>query len=1031
MQLISKLMRGVEHIGFRVSDEGLEYDIPAKYIYNEETVECLKAFGYKYYNYYYNVVTGDGTPVMDLSEMQFTGSDDDYMTLLNLSEDCLTEPEMAKYFVIDTTPIVALDRRAPKVKYSTRDEFLRYLEQFQTSRFEDLSCIDCQPLNSFVAKEALFTMDEAVNSAFEVGHYLSIISERRIFNTYHGYTNAVRFLQTEGLILKDNPSYGEFIKAYNAWGLDGFNDDIVSEGVNPMFSLKNVIEGYSGRNELCCVDKFGTLYGHSGVVKVEDVNTADFTTAVYRPGGMGLSSYVKAVRSISEDYEDVIAPLSCIEEEIVEAYEVTLRTKEGIAYKVINTIDEIYVKNAIGVQVNQFPFMRVRTPLGTSCAMSLFPSLLDYSDFVVALAKSYDLIREHTIKPAYSCSYDMLRENGLSPYAAIKYAGHSVMMNNSYYKGYVEGVDYKKAADLIKDDVKESYVSRFNPNDIPYSNWCEASAIMSGGLEDPAIAETYNPGAGVDMYEIKYRPVENLEFANRLINNKESIGEFMIGQRADAGSNAISLALLLQTAVRYYRGKVGYSMPVRDALTAIESAGVLDFTKLVNEKSNAYYGCLKDQAMLNSRRAASCIVLCAVDKVFAEISNKQAMSNRHYAVRMLTLDVSKGAAAKGVMTRFATKYKEIVETSSNLAVNQKEVAILLADFVAARTAMGIYASRGAAYVNEDGFYNIHIPIMSSASKGSSALPVEIVVPMHESDFASLSTLRHNIAYSSLCELVENEFDDATGCFPYFLMNAKLNIFNIEPKSNSRIPVYSFALNYVPDSAFDKTSDAFRQSIRDNKAKVDSIKDYYYSSKLLGESFEDNFMKEFPDAALTSLNGESIKAYYDRFIFYNNASNEAKAGNAVLTLPMRTDALFSNFASLVGCEAIESVEFFKPESAKEKMRYFSVNMPEVLSVSFEKRLETSNAIKQFDFSEAGMLIAANGIELILSISSMLEVQLLISGTTITVITAAGRKQIPIDEFRIYIDKYIEYGCVEVVGNRQYLVKTVTGLYLMEV
>lgn len=272
MRVISRKTRNGDSIGYLIElDAGLNAIVPERSLYDESIVAELIEAGYKYTNYQGDIKGPDGINVKDLVADEVDESkqeDSDAMTLYDDFNDILTEQQMQKFITFDVGSLKTVNFREPiKVLYKTHAELLQYLRQFSQGNRQVLDVFDLFPVNAFCSQEALFTLQERIDNANDFYDAMRLIEKRRVFRDK---VQLIMFLDKcaeLGVIeKKDKYTDVDFLNAYNAWGPEGLNVNVVDMRMH-FDVISNILNTGVG-----ATDVVQTLSEHIGVIRTKTAN---------------------------------------------------------------------------------------------------------------------------------------------------------------------------------------------------------------------------------------------------------------------------------------------------------------------------------------------------------------------------------------------------------------------------------------------------------------------------------------------------------------------------------------------------------------------------------------------------------------------------------------------------------------------------------------------------------------------------------------------------------------------------------------
>ena len=238
MKITNKIVHNNEVVGYLIGDSAFPMPLPTRALYTSLYMRDLIDAGYKFYDYAGKICDANGSFIVDLPPVDLsTIEDDEWQAGMGFAADALTDAEASRYYSFDSN-VESVQFKEGNYEIHTRDELIRYLDSVKAEYKEFGYVLDNRPLNYFVAPEARFTIDEIVAGGL-VATYIEAINTRRTFRNYIAYENLLQFLKEQGVLHSDNPTHGEVLQAYYAWGPEGINAQCVSSkfkmGVDGLF----------------------------------------------------------------------------------------------------------------------------------------------------------------------------------------------------------------------------------------------------------------------------------------------------------------------------------------------------------------------------------------------------------------------------------------------------------------------------------------------------------------------------------------------------------------------------------------------------------------------------------------------------------------------------------------------------------------------------------------------------------------------------------------------------------------------------
>lgn len=947
---------------YNIDDDGYKSIASERGLYEEATIKALTESGYKFYDYHGNIVTPEGIRIQELVEVPCTAQVNEIQVMKDVAEGfVLSESEATVYFSRDIQ-IESITMREPvDLQIKTREELVAYLQR--VARVGRFSNADVRPLNSFVAKEALFTLDE-LSSDSEIRQLYNAVESRRVFNSLQDYNKLIKFLQEQG-VLGDKYELVDVVKAYMSWGVCGINatvtniytkPDIYADitSVRDAADMTNKMAGCLGETAL--IDSDGTVYGTSAVARGwdEDVNP-DFNSI--RPLNEDLTDYSRKLRRSSKwtaKYETL---------------EVIARSKRDRLY--IEMVNENGAKVTAKFDPSRYAIVGsngvikfgslfyIRALDDAPTPIELVSNSADMTIYNLCLSQARDLVKQHTVKPPVSSTVEMLQQEGLSTLSAAKYIAKRIEADG-------QSVDYSlsRAWYYYMTGPHEETIKLFNPEGIEYSNLDELIDIMADTRDAMAEEGTYPPVASKDGkgsltpdFNVLDMPIEQLEFVREVKNGNKTIGNMQQGRTYDRQTRAEKIAKLFAIVVRKEceGSEVNY-MDIQRVLKGIMSGELLDVDSLVSQIDGEYMGYLKDRAVLNANRANTASSFVWVTRVFRELSNQKIEDQRHYAFECIAFPIAKHNKKENEMhSALTVAITNAINDGVKLERRYKEILLMEAPSYAARLIFKLILKQ-AKYEVQEGLVNIHETM--STGKGNE-IQLKIAVPQRE--IASLLDGTYlgpeYIKYCTLSDWCQYEID-ANLRFNFYALNACITPWYVRPKKGMTIYSYNYAINYLSSAVLQSALPSqLIDTIKDNNAKVSSIKVNWFEHELIETDFETKMQKYDESTIEGTLAYESVENfnnYYDRWTFAKKAVKATGEDETLIRVPLRSDIIFENYA-LPGDKIVtDRMETIR--GAEKRVGSFALTQVGVESLSESsannRAITGGNTITQFDVQDYG-------------------------------------------------------------------------------
>lgn len=218
MDIKKVILKNNVMFGFVIEDAQEDYPIIAKQLHTTVILDQLLSDGWQLFGLPYDLRKGDvkaeELPSITYSEAGLNEDEEQY--LMDMCVDVYTEVEL-KSKLCKEVALAHMKFKDGSDKIKTRSELIQFLDSLEEG-FDIDSEVMYMPLNSFVSKSALFSVDEyfaALNAK-----YRRIIESRRKISL----RNHMRLLKTfNALGLPSSFTAKEFIDMYMSWGVCGID----------------------------------------------------------------------------------------------------------------------------------------------------------------------------------------------------------------------------------------------------------------------------------------------------------------------------------------------------------------------------------------------------------------------------------------------------------------------------------------------------------------------------------------------------------------------------------------------------------------------------------------------------------------------------------------------------------------------------------------------------------------------------------------------------------------------------------------
>ena len=159
MQILNKIVDNGTIVGYQVEDGQFTLPMCKKALYVEMYMNPLIQAGYKYYGYDADLIEDpSGVPICNHPAMDRNEVDElEWAASLDLaSSSALSDAEASKFYTFREESAYKF-KTEPSYQINTREEFIAYLEQAESTFFGVNYVTDNRPINYFVNPDALFT----------------------------------------------------------------------------------------------------------------------------------------------------------------------------------------------------------------------------------------------------------------------------------------------------------------------------------------------------------------------------------------------------------------------------------------------------------------------------------------------------------------------------------------------------------------------------------------------------------------------------------------------------------------------------------------------------------------------------------------------------------------------------------------------------------------------------------------------------------------------------------------------------------
>lgn len=938
MKIVQKIVNPDNSIfGYYLDDDGFTFAVTTRGLYDESVLSKLVEAGYKIYDYHGHIEI-NGIEISSLESVMNDISEEEIEILTQMEDAVLSEQEATQYFT-RVANVTTVELKQPKVEIATREDFLAYLDRVEIENRYSNSIRDIRPINSFVAQDALFTVEEICANP-ELRRYLDIIEKRRYVKTYSSYLRLIEFLKVEG-VLEDTgreATIDEVLEAYCAWGICGLNLRIIRRtkelNVNyyinrPTGKTKTVNVKDNAISTLCYMDKDGTIYYGGGSINIRDEVKPDNLPVT----PVQLDEYWKELRNTSmwgSDYKLI----KCLITRYVTRHCFEAMSDEGEMFEFRADPYGIAMVNA-STCIFKINFMMAQLIDGPFLPLANVATSTDYYLMNLTCVKIRDLFSSKIVNPPVSSSFELLLNEGVTPEVAIQYIANQIKLHPDLNYDYDDGIDYGEAYSLYRNGLPQEFVDRYNPNDEPYDN-IDDFINIAVNTRDELIAEGVYKSNSKSLtaaeqelcrMERAINPIECLTFVRSVKNGDISVNNLGQGLKLDKSVDTYFWAEMLMTMAKHEVGFSASKVILGEWIASFgEDSEYLNLSEEIEIRNNAYNGYLKDRATLNSERAKQSIKACYITKVFREISNLPVPSHRHYMFECLSLDLGPGTETEEILFALDAAIQSGIMRCQDLGRKEKDLIIEGSTDVALKLLFKIALKLPLEKVQGD---ENTVKVKERLNVGSKE--AEIIISIKQSHYAELiSTPQFERNYCTVYDWCDFEMRK-NGGFNYYAINANLTPWQVLPKDGYSIPEYNYYLNYVKPGALVSLSERYHGRVKESNAKVCVLCDNFVESPLVPydlSDFTDFYTAENIDTVLQSSVIETPDNYFNRFVYHNKAAKES--GLYLVKMRLKSDEVFEPYSDLYPNIWLEEDEYATKQGAIDSVQCLNVLEPVLLN-----------------------------------------------------------------------------------------------------
>lgn len=972
IKIVNKIMQAGKHIGYMLDDSGLLEPVLSKGLYAELYLQGLLEAGYKFFDYNPdNIEDVNGHKIVDLPEIESTIGEDEMFSLEEIAMTALSDVECARYYTHKNDSVIDF-AQPDEVLIHTREELVQYLEAVGGFIQRNGFAQDYRPLNSFVAKEALFSCDE-IKKDSNVRALMEIVMGRHKFRDFASYQQLCAWLRSKGVLEKSNPTYIEFMAAYYSWGIDGIKDSCVNFSTKMMqdtrFDIYNEPLKMANYSHLDNRDERQVIFDSRGVAHylkrntdMSDLQTFDREAIVFPHAG-DIFKIMRGSSTWGAPYKVMKGYVSRVTDRMYHSF----ISEDGYPYQFRSTHDKVILFSGSIPTFRGSNFSIASIHRGISFSLEDVQTENDYYIWNLAAGKAIDIAKSKEMKVPVKSSYDLLIKEGVNPVAAIKSLANDIYSNNNNCESndffMVDNKNrefFGEAFEKFCKPIPEELKAKYEITEGSYSSIeefiefagdqmdDEEARLMGGksGASDMArMQAVMNASSGTkDIDPKKY--ISDLKFVKRCLDHEININFMGDGYLKDTGTATNDIIRIMVTLVYIKLGQNPQAHEVADLLGRLEEYNLIDLDKTFKKRDEAYKGYLKDVAILRNKRANFAWAWAYCTKIFREISNAPVEEQRHFAMEICVV--------KDKNIREAIRNCVAEADLSGMDAYTAEMINRQSYYIAANLFFSILSGKIDDSFLQNGAYVLNFPTGIEDASITVKIPTSVYNMVMSYDVAG------NTKYITLYDYCYYELS-GNGAFSMFLVNGNVNPWYVTPKTGYTIPTMNFIVNYNREAAFAKFSDAWKNHLVEVGGKgavslVELTSDRYIPdiSSWVELNKPEFFTADTIDCFLSESQLETFEMYKTRW-FYK--ANVAKAeGNILKTLRLKQDVLWEPLAKYFDVTVnAESDTLASPEENVTATNYVALVDPNMLTYREAEEVKTlvGTSFKRYTFIASAM------------------------------------------------------------------------------
>ena len=1044
--LQNKIVRDGVIVGYLISEDSFQHSEPTDMLYTTQYLPQLVGAGYKVYDRSGDIELPTGEHVSTLAPIDWSTIDQEAWRVAEIAcqSAAMTDAEASKYYSYKSSNVSEFQfKTESSYEINTREEFEDYINSISAIINSVGFVNDSRPINYFVNPKALYTVDELVDDKDGIiKANLNVLSYRHQFSSYTEYTETVQFLIDQGVLTNSNPTPGEFIRAYYAWGPDGITGTCIDykykEKVDAPFRtnsetlpLRSNMEDFIAANRspvpyvMSMDHTIRYLDKETNIQGITSVNEFDRTPLIISDESLLMN--LKRRNFNGYKYSPGMgAKLSNVNDRLY----FTFISSDGFRYmyKVCHNCITFSLVTDGSIKWSTQNFSIKAELTNDKFTLDQVKNEEQYIIWNMCLSKVGAYRENNTLKPPTMSSYEMLLSIGMSPISAINYMSSHVIKDKTFknnkkllsrYTGlqeYCVDLWYKpipedvlKAFMLKEEDLEEGIKSFLELADLDYL--LERRQIMDEqkpGEEiilpgSPEWDPTYTMGRAnalfADKDAISY--YNNLRFVSDCVAGFISIDALGEGIVEDASSsNIISAEIEMSIIMSELHGEFDINKAA-EILESLETSRLINISDIFKKRTAAYNGYLYDlsQARANKANKDNCYLWCYVTKVFREACNKDISEARPYLLELLVLDNKRDLIFRNVVSQAVKQAISESDLFSDEPISKDSYSCLyeksyrslaygMADDIAAELIFRIIGNTKAEPDGNDLIFTVKYD-------GEKVLKVRLSMQV----VAKILDIRNHpdlhVRYCTVYDMNEEEFNPRNGSFVLNVVNASITPWSVVPRKGYNIRTYNLLPSYykTPD-LIGKFGDEWYKEAEQNKGIVPTPLVNLLPSHELPEvetsmqvvlDEELKMMNEYEDFVDTLLPGQSeqVKHYVKR---WSRACSLAKAqGKIVKHMPLKQDLVYNEFSLLItGVSQGTSLEFISGEN--QALKSTATNVIKYTNESL--LIDTSSSIARYSIKKVSLS------NISLSLFADVYVKLILEGKRVLVydnIVAYGSKR----------------------------------------